>query len=267
MTQNHSIQRAPHNKEHPYCMISMALINDMDLPLFEKGLLIYMLAKPSGWKTYVQQISKTLNVSEDRILKGFKLLIELGYLKREQTKEKGRFATVNYYFSEEREFKKFPPQPKKPDPVKPDPEKSALINTNEEVNTDLKKKEDIPDSANASPAFSPPSVLLAENVKVTESQYTTLQKQHPPLLIQCAAEKLSEWKQQYPKKAKGLKSDYLALRKWALTAAREEQIKEKELQQREDRIKRVEAEAFSASKYDRRTKDSTGKPVEVENLF
>lgn len=111
-----------------------------------------------------------------------------------------------------------------------------------------KEKEDIPDSANASPASSPPSVLLAVNVRVTESENTTLLKQHPPLLIQRAAEKLSEWKQQYPKKAKGLKSDYLALRKWALTAAREEQIKEKELQQREDRIKRVDAEAKPISK-------------------
>lgn len=80
MTQNHSIQRAPHNKEHPYCMISMALINDMDLPLFEKGLLIYMLAKPEGTENTIQQIAEELKINEKEIEAAINRLVELGYL-------------------------------------------------------------------------------------------------------------------------------------------------------------------------------------------
>lgn len=257
MTQNNTIQRAPHNKEHPYCMVSMSLINDLELPLFEKGLLIYMLAKPSNWVTHVQQIAKTLDVSDERILKAFKKLIELGYLKREQIKDNGRFSTVKYYFSEEKEFKKFPPQPKNPDTVFPDPEKSALLNTKEEVNTDSKKEGKIQDSANASPVLVAPEVFISleENVRLTELEYTTLQKQHSPQLIQVAAKILSDWKLDNPSKAKKLKSDYRALLRWAITAAREAQIREEELRQREERVKKVDSQKKVEIKKDEKTKE------------
>lgn len=80
MTQNNTIQPAPPNRKHPYCMISMALINDMDLPLFEKGLLVYLLAKSDQSRSTISQMAEELKTDKKEIENGLNRLVELGYL-------------------------------------------------------------------------------------------------------------------------------------------------------------------------------------------
>lgn len=123
-----------------------------------------------------------------------------------------------------------------------------------------KEKEDIPDSANASPASSPPSVLLAENVRVTESENTSLLKQLPPELKHVAPEMtpaqfldlrvkaLSEWKIQNPAGAKKRKCDFTTLNGWVKKKVIKDLVEAYEMKQRIDRIVRVEAEAKPVSK-------------------
>lgn len=208
-----------------------------------------------------EYLAKRLRVKENTIAKSISNLRRLGLIKdvsfngrlrvikaciREQI-EKGQ-SNAELDLNPRQGWKKIQPWVGKKS--KAPPRDLPRTDSKEESKEDnLKKERKIKerksqDSANASPVLVAPEVFifLEQNVRLTELEYTTLQKQHSPQLIQVAAKILSDWKLDNPSKTKKLKSDYRALLRWAITAAREAQIREEELRQREERVKKVDSQ-------------------------
>lgn len=59
----------------------------------------YLMGKPSGWTVRNKDISNMLGISQDSIAKNFKILINMGWIKRTPIKnEKGKFSGgFNYH--------------------------------------------------------------------------------------------------------------------------------------------------------------------------
>src|SRR5690606_10621684 len=137
MTERATIRRSPHNREHPYSIISNNLINDMELPLAEKAALIYLLSKPSDWVTHPMQLAETFRIGRDKIYSILKNLIRLGYCKAIKEKNaKKQYISVTYLFSEERQFQENIPHTEKPYTEKPDLENTDITNTDLRLSTE-----------------------------------------------------------------------------------------------------------------------------------
>lgn len=78
--------------EDNFTVISNELIAHPDLSAKAKGILIYLLSKPSDWEVYALEIEKHFTEKIDAIYSGLSELEEKGYIVREQTREKGRFS-------------------------------------------------------------------------------------------------------------------------------------------------------------------------------
>ena len=96
-----TIHRAPKDKEHPYVMISRALIDDESISSDLKILLIYSLSKPFDWSHNVTNMANKLQKSRNTIYKLLKEGIKSGYLTRTQEKKGSRFQSVKYMVHEE----------------------------------------------------------------------------------------------------------------------------------------------------------------------
>lgn len=154
MDERTTIRRSPHSKEHPYSIISNALINDMELPLAEKAALIYLLSRRSDWKAQPLHLAKTFGVGRDKIYSILKKLIALGYCHVVKEKnDKKQYVSVTYYFSEERQFKEKIPHTEKPYTEKPYTENTDITNTDLRLNTESINTLVEPDGSDVKPAL------------------------------------------------------------------------------------------------------------------
>ncbi len=100
---NITIQRGQHNKEHPYVMISKAMLKDTSLSLREKGALSYLLSMPDNWVVHPRHAAESLGISKNQMYGILKELIAKGYATKEEIKDsRGRFSSVKYRFYEEK---------------------------------------------------------------------------------------------------------------------------------------------------------------------
>jgi predicted transcriptional regulator len=239
-------------------MISNALINDLDLDPFSKGVLIYMLAKPPTWKTYPSYLAKTLRIGRDKIYSTLKKLEKLGYLTVQKEKnEKGQYCGVHYFFHESprenphTDFQEMDSQGEKPLPENPDVENTHNNNKRLLEKTDIyrERKKEITDAASAA-LISPPIEFIKiereKGIKTTEDEHNKLVAEHGEEQTKLFYLELSEWKEINKDKARRLKSDYRAITKWVIHAVKERQIKAEELKQREERLKRIESTSHAA---------------------
>lgn len=98
-----NIVRGKHDKEHPYVMISKAMLKDKSISPQSKGVLCYLLSLPDNWKTNPCQVADALGIGEDRIYTALNELIKEGYCVRTRTRnEKGQWNPYKYEFFEER---------------------------------------------------------------------------------------------------------------------------------------------------------------------
>lgn len=85
------------NKEDKFTQIDNRMINDKELSAKAKGILLYLMSKPSDWKVYEADIVNNMKDGRDSIRSGIAELIENGYIERELANgEKGKFAGYNY---------------------------------------------------------------------------------------------------------------------------------------------------------------------------
>ena len=138
------------NKEEKFTQIDNRMINDPGLSAKAKGILLYLLSKPSDWKVYEIDIVNNMKDGRDSVRSGISELIKNGYIEREIANgEKGKFAGYNYnvyeHNSENPCWKNRVGKPDvgKTDNGKPDVGKSNTTNTKEtktkKSNTDLTK--------------------------------------------------------------------------------------------------------------------------------
>lgn len=147
-------QRCPHDAEHPYSMISNEMIRDRSISPKAKGVLLYLLHLPKGWKIYHTQLLYALNIGKDYLKSAIDELMKEGYIKRTR-KEGGVYQPYIYFISE---LKKFLPE-RVFRSGKSEAENPPLLNTN--ITNDLSRKEDI----NKSSSSSSSSLKVSEKTK------------------------------------------------------------------------------------------------------
>lgn len=84
MSDRINVIRAPRDSEHTYFAISRALTQDKRLSFEARGVLAYLLSKPSDWIVRIQDLQKEGGCGRDRIYRILKELRDAGYLHRDQ---------------------------------------------------------------------------------------------------------------------------------------------------------------------------------------
>lgn len=84
MSDRINVIRAPRDSEHAYLAISRALTQDRRLSFEARGVLAYLLSKPSDWVVRIPDLQKEGSCGRDRIYRILKELRDAGYLHRDQ---------------------------------------------------------------------------------------------------------------------------------------------------------------------------------------
>lgn len=82
--------------EDSYTMIDNALLRDPSIPVEAKGIYGFMRSHRDGWVMTTEKIGKANGMSKNRAAKYINVLIDLGYIVRNQVNENGRFGEVEY---------------------------------------------------------------------------------------------------------------------------------------------------------------------------
>lgn len=84
-------------RENPFVQVDKGFVNDPNITAKAKGILLYLLSKPDGWKIYEKDIVNHMKDGKDSIKSGIKELEEVGYITRERVRNKdGSFSGYNY---------------------------------------------------------------------------------------------------------------------------------------------------------------------------
>lgn len=137
-----------------FTVVDNGFINDPALSWRAKGILLYMMSKPAGWKYNPKgDMLKRAKDGRDALYSGIKELINARYISR--TRDSGGFLTYHVFEDKDdnkiHDYMSLPTDPEKPDPEKPDPEKpdpekpDVLVNT-DSSNTDNSNTEDSKDT-------------------------------------------------------------------------------------------------------------------------
>ena len=95
------IYRSTKDKEHPYVMVLRETLYDKNLSLKAKGLLCFILSKPTDWQIYVIALAKELKESKNTIASTLKELIDTGYCVRKyHVRTEGKFNGFDYIIFE-----------------------------------------------------------------------------------------------------------------------------------------------------------------------
>ncbi len=107
-------------KDQGFTVIPNKLIVNKELPPIPKLVLIYLLHNSEDWKVYQHKIREDLNIGICSLRTAIAQLEKLGYLRRRQLKEKGKFSHYEYEYHSEPIFLKCSQLPIKPvhNPIK-----------------------------------------------------------------------------------------------------------------------------------------------------
>lgn len=115
------IIRAIHDKDHPYTVISNALVNDPSLSLNALAVMTYLISKPNDWRVRADDIQRRFQISRGKVYNILDELMERGYLSREIIRQGGRVKECRYTVMEH-------PVPALPDTDSPLPDSPLLEN-------------------------------------------------------------------------------------------------------------------------------------------
>lgn len=121
MVVNMPIIRAIHDKDHPYTVISNALVNDPSLSLNALAVMTYLISKPNDWRVRADDIQRRFQISRGKVYNILDELMERGYLSREIIRQGGRVKECRYTVMEH-------PVPALPDTDSPLPDSPLLEN-------------------------------------------------------------------------------------------------------------------------------------------
>lgn len=131
MSDRITVIHAPRDTDHQYFAISRAVPQDNRLSFEARGVLSYLLSKPSNWEVRIADLQREGNCGRDRIYRILKELKGNGYLHRDRihgtggTFEWGPYRVYEAPFTENTDMdtpqqKAAQPFTEKPDTVKPD---------------------------------------------------------------------------------------------------------------------------------------------------
>lgn len=128
-----TIERCPHDAEHPYTMVSNSLIRDKEISPACRWLVIYLLSSIDRWKIKVAFVAAHVGefMCKEIVYKLFDEAMEAGYLKRDEYVDAG-LKRYRYILSETKKFKKCLPCTGLPDTVKPDTLRITNLKNNQE---------------------------------------------------------------------------------------------------------------------------------------
>ena len=89
--------------DNKFTTIPNSLIQNTDLTLEARGLLIFLLSKPSDWKVNVKNLSQDNDIGRDKCYKIINALIDSGYIVRNEEKVKGRYNYTEYFVYPEKQ--------------------------------------------------------------------------------------------------------------------------------------------------------------------
>lgn len=115
------IIRAIHDKDHPYTVISNALVNDPSLSLNALAVMTYLISKPNDWRVRADDIQRRFQISRGKVYNILDELMERGYLSREIIRQGGRVKECRYTVMEH-------PVPALPDTDSPLPDLPLIEN-------------------------------------------------------------------------------------------------------------------------------------------
>ena len=121
MVVNMPIIRAIHDKDHPYTVISNALVNDQSLSLNALAVMTYLISKPHDWRVRADDIQRRFQISRGKVYNILDELMERGYLSREIIRQGGRVKECRYTVMEH-------PVPALPDTDSPLPDSPLIEN-------------------------------------------------------------------------------------------------------------------------------------------
>ena len=121
MVVNMPIIRAIHDKDHPYTVISNALVNDPSLSLNALAVMTYLISKPHDWRVRADDIQRRFQISRGKVYGILDELMERGYLSREIIRQGGRVKECRYTVMEH-------PVPALPDTDSPLPDLPLIEN-------------------------------------------------------------------------------------------------------------------------------------------
>lgn len=121
MVVNMPIIRAIHDKDHPYTVISNALVNDQSLSLNALAVMTYLISKPHDWRVRADDIQRRFQISRGKVYGILDELMERGYLSREIIRQGGRVKECRYTVMEH-------PVPALPDTDSPLPDSPLIEN-------------------------------------------------------------------------------------------------------------------------------------------
>ncbi|KRM84134.1 primosome [Limosilactobacillus coleohominis DSM 14060] len=129
-----------------FTTVDNTILNDEAVSWKAKGLFTYLWSKPDNWNYSVKEVTKHAKDGRDSTSDGVQELEELGYLKREQTNEKGSFGSSVWTLSERPIFKKQTKSKKEetPKPDKPLPKKPSTENPSTDLSSSEKSSTENP---------------------------------------------------------------------------------------------------------------------------
>ena len=86
MSERITVIRAPRDRDHAYFAISRALAQDTRLSYEARGVLAYLLSKPSDWEAQVPDLMREGHTGRERMYRILRELREAGYIHRERTR-------------------------------------------------------------------------------------------------------------------------------------------------------------------------------------
>ena len=206
-----------------FTVVHNQFLQDPELGIAERGLLMTMLSKPDSYDFSIKGLASLLPNGETAIRTALINLENLGYLRRDRIKDKGKFVDVIYRISDcpifldtenadnEDEEKPRVENPQVNEPHEHNPQ--ILVNTEkantEEVNTDETNTE------TAKPHE--PKKSFAEKVRMTDEQYKALCDKHSTEFADKCIEELDLYKQS---SGRTYKSDYHAILHWVVDKVR-----------------------------------------------
>lgn len=88
-------------REH-YTIIDNAIFKDYELSYKAKGLLCQMLSLPDNWEFSIDGLTQLSNDGVSAVRSALDELKEAGYFRREQVRENGKIAKIEYVISEDK---------------------------------------------------------------------------------------------------------------------------------------------------------------------
>ena len=208
-------------KDRNYTILDNTFIKDVNLSWKAKGLMAYFLSLPDDWEIHLSEIEKHATDGKATLRSAINELKEQGYLKVEQRKVNGKFAEMIYTIIENPYTEK--PQAEKPQAEKPQAEKPPLLNTNNTKYLDIQNTNNTNTHAKAKKK-SVSKLKLGDynNVTLTEEELEKLKKE---LGEKKALDVINNYSEYRAMKGYKCKSDYLAIKRWGISAFEERQKK------------------------------------------